>query len=341
MINKIIKLKKIIKYLSLHNKEDLYFFKIKYLGKKGILNSLFKDFKKIHSKYEKKKIGKILNELKKNILEKINNNKKINKSNNTDINFNTDITLPGKKINYGSIHPISIIEKKILKIFNNIGFNFISGQEIEDDWHNFTALNFEKDHPSRDMQDTFFFKKNNSFLLRTHTSSVQIRYMKKNTPPIRIISSGKVYRNETISAKSNCMFHQIEGLCVDKKISFLDLKKNIEYFIKNLFGNKKIRIRPSYFPFTEPSLEIDVLLGKKKKNHIKMTKGTGWLEIMGCGMVDPNVLKNVNIDPNIYSGYAFGLGIERIAILYYEIDDIRMFLENDLRFLKQFNFLNY
>ena len=236
----------------------------------------------------------------------------------------------------GSRHPISIVKNRIVEIFKRIGFSLSDGPEIEDDWHNFTALNLPEYHPARDMQDTFFIEKDPDVLLRTHTSSVQIRYMENNKPPIRTLSPGRVYRNEAISARSHAMFHQIEGLYIDKEVSFADLKQTLQYFTTELFGKSKIRLRPSYFPFTEPSAEVDVYWGLETETDYRITKGTGWLEIMGCGMVDPNVLNNVGINPEEFSGYAFGMGIERIALLLYQIGDIRLYFENDIRFLEQF-----
>jgi len=315
--------------------EEIELFRIKYLGKKGIINKLFSEFKTIDNS-QKKEVGQLLNQLKNvanqkmadlilDILEGSSQSKSIN-----------DITRPGDPITIGSRHPISLVKNRIIDIFSKIGFTISEGPEIEDDWHNFTALNLPEYHPARDMQDTFFIEKNPDILLRTHTSSVQVRYMENNKPPIRTISPGRVYRNEAISARSHCFFHQVEGLCIDKNISFADLKQTLEYFTKMLFGKSKIRLRPSYFPFTEPSAEVDVYWGLENDLDYKMTKGTGWLEIMGCGMVDPNVLKNCGIDPKEYSGYAFGLGIDRIALLLHQIDDIRLLSENDVRFIKQF-----
>ena len=228
------------------------------------------------------------------------------------------------------------MRNRIVDIFSQIGFNISEGPEIEDDWHNFTALNLPEYHPARDMQDTFFIQTDPDILLRTHTSSVQVRYMENNQPPIRTISPGRVFRNEAISARAHCIFHQVEGLYIDKQVSFADLKQTLSYFTNSLFGKSKIRLRPSYFPFTEPSAEVDIYWGLETEVDYRITKGTGWLEIMGCGMVDPNVLKNCGIDPEEYSGYAFGMGIERIAMLLYQVSDIRMFFENDIRFLKQF-----
>jgi phenylalanyl-tRNA synthetase alpha chain len=274
---------------------------------------------------KKKVIGKLLNELKtiaKSKLIKLSNNKDTNKNlSNDDI----DLFLPPQNDTVGSLHPLRIIRNKIIKIFRDIGFTIESGPEIEDDWYNFTALNFPKNHPAREMQDTFFISKNPDKVLRTHTSNVQIRLMEKQKPPIRVVIPGRVYRNETVSAKSHCFFHQIEGLYVDKDVSFKNLKETLYYFAKEMFGKEtKVRFRPSYFPFTEPSAEMDI----SWKN--------GWLEILGSGLVDPNVLKNCNIDSEKYSGFAFGMGIERIAMIKYGIDDLRLFSENDKRFLNQF-----
>ena len=310
-------------------------FRVKYLGKKGLLNSYFVEFKSLESN-EKKKLGSLLNELKNSAQQKVDNLKSNNSKKSGDLKIN-DISRPGDPIGIGSRHPISIVKNRIIEIFSTIGFTISEGPEIEDDWHNFSALNLPEHHPARDMQDTFFIEKNPDYLLRTHTSSVQVRYMENNKPPIRTISPGRVYRNEAISARSHCFFHQIEGLCIDKDVSFADLKQTLEYFTTQLFGKSKIRLRPSYFPFTEPSAEVDVYWGLNNETDYKMTKGTGWLEIMGCGMVDPNVLENCNIDPKEYSGFAFGLGIDRIALLLHQIDDIRLLSENDVRFLEQFS----
>ena len=309
-------------------------FRVKYLGKKGLLNSYFVEFKSLESD-EKKKLGSLLNELKNSAQQKVDDLKSNSSTTFDNLKIN-DISRPGDPIEIGSRHPISIVKNRIIDIFSKIGFTISEGPEIEDDWHNFSALNLPEHHPARDMQDTFFVEKNPDYLLRTHTSSVQVRYMENNKPPIRTISPGRVYRNEAISARSHCFFHQIEGLCIDKDVSFADLKQTLEYFTTQLFGKSKIRLRPSYFPFTEPSAEVDVYWGLKNETDYKMTKGTGWLEIMGCGMVDPNVLENCKIDPNEYSGFAFGLGIDRIALLLHQIDDIRLLSENDVRFLEQF-----
>ena len=309
-------------------------FRIKYLGKKGLLNSYFVEFKSLDND-KKKNVGQLLNQLKNTAQSKLDDLKNQISPGSTKTTIN-DISRTGEPIELGSRHPISIVKNRIVDIFSNIGFTISEGPEIEDDWHNFSALNLPEHHPARDMQDTFFIEKNPDFLLRTHTSSVQVRFMENNKPPIRTISPGRVYRNEAISARSHCFFHQIEGLCIDKDISFADLKQTLEYFTTQLFGKSKIRLRPSYFPFTEPSAEVDVYWGLNNETDYKMTKGTGWLEIMGCGMVDPNVLENCNIDSNEYSGFAFGLGIDRIALLLHQIDDIRLLSENDVRFLDQF-----
>ena len=323
-----------IKDFSTNSHEELETFRIKYLGKKGLLTSYFIDFKSLDND-KKKDVGQLLNQLKLSAQSKLEELKTKLLSGISKSKLN-DLSRPGDIIQLGSRHPISIVKNRIVEIFSEIGFTISEGPEIEDDWHNFSALNLPEHHPARDMQDTFFVDKDPDFLLRTHTSSVQVRYMENNKPPIRTISPGRVYRNEAISARSHCFFHQIEGLCIDKDVSFADLKQTLEYFTTKLFGKSKIRLRPSYFPFTEPSAEVDVYWGLNNETDYKMTKGTGWLEIMGCGMVDPNVLKNCKIDPNEYSGFAFGLGIDRIALLLHQIDDIRLLSENDIRFLEQF-----
>lgn len=316
------------------NKETLEAFRIKFLSKKGILNDLFAHFKTVPNE-QKKDFGQAINLLKSTIENKVKSIQEELDSKDVQGLYG-DLTRPGYPLEIGSRHPISLVKNQIVDIFNSIGFNISEGPEIEDDWHNFSALNFPEYHPARDMQDTFFVQTNPEHLLRTHTSSVQVRYMEKNTPPLRTISPGRVFRNEAISSRSHCIFHQVEGLYIDKDVSFAYLKQTLLYFTKEMFGKSKIRLRPSYFPFTEPSAEVDIYWGLKTETDYRITKGTGWLEIMGCGMVDPNVLKNCNIDPNEYSGFAFGMGIERIAMLLYQIGDIRMFYENDVRFLEQF-----
>jgi phenylalanyl-tRNA synthetase alpha chain len=324
-----------VEKFSADTTEAIETFRIKYLGKKGLLNDFFAEFKKIPNN-QKKEFGQTINELKKAATDKVNELK--NALDNTfeeERNYG-DLTRPGNPIELGARHPISIVKNQIIEIFSRIGFNVSEGPEIEDDWHNFTALNLPEYHPARDMQDTFFVQTDPDILLRTHTSSVQVRYMENNKPPIRTISPGRVYRNEAISARSHCFFHQVEGLYIDKDVSFADLKQTLQYFTTELFGKSKIRLRPSYFPFTEPSAEVDVYWGLETETDYKMTKGTGWLEIMGCGMVDPNVLKNCGIDSEEYSGFAFGMGIDRIALLLHQISDIRLLSENDIRFLEQF-----
>jgi len=335
MINKIKGYIADVESFNAKTKDDIEAFRIKYLGKKGILNGFFAEFKNVPNE-EKKEFGQVINELKSAATNKVNSLKEELDNSQEEKGVYGDLSRPAEPVEIGSRHPISIVKNQITEIFSNIGFNVSEGPEMEDDWHNFTALNLPEYHPARDMQDTFFIQTDPDILLRTHTSSVQVRYMEDNKPPIRTISPGRVFRNEAISARSHCIFHQVEGLYIDKDVSFADMKQTILYFTKQLFGKSKIRLRPSYFPFTEPSAEVDVYWGLETETDYRITKGTGWLEIMGCGMVDPNVLRNCNIDPQEYSGFAFGMGIERIAMLLYQIEDIRMFYENDLRFLEQF-----
>ena len=317
------------------NKEAVETFRIKYLGKKGLLNDFFAEFKNVPND-QKKEFGQTINQLKTAATEKVNNLKSALENVSEEKGVYGDLTRPGEALELGARHPISIVKNQIIEIFSRIGFNVSEGPEIEDDWHNFTALNLPEYHPARDMQDTFFIQTDPDILLRTHTSSVQVRYMENNQPPIRTISPGRVYRNEAISARSHCFFHQVEGLYIDTDVSFADLKQTLQFFTQELFGKSKIRLRPSYFPFTEPSAEVDVYWGLETETDYKMTKGTGWLEIMGCGMVDPNVLDNCGIDSRKYSGFAFGMGIDRIALLLHQISDIRLLSENDVRFLEQF-----
>ncbi|OIV43562.1 phenylalanine--tRNA ligase subunit alpha [Flavobacterium johnsoniae] len=317
------------------NKESLEQFRIKYLGSKGLLKELFTEFKNIPND-QKKDFGQVINTLKAVAEEKVRVIQEELESKEEKKGVFGDLTRAAEPVIIGSRHPISIVKNQIIDIFANIGFNVSEGPEIEDDWHNFTALNLPEYHPARDMQDTFFIQTNPDVLLRTHTSSVQVRYMENHKPPIRTISPGRVFRNEAISSRSHCIFHQVEGLYIDKDVSFADLKQTLLYFTKEMFGKSKIRLRPSYFPFTEPSAEIDIYWGLKTETDYRITKGTGWLEIGGCGMVDPNVLKNCDINPDEYNGFAFGMGVERIAMLLYQIGDIRMFYENDVRFLEQF-----
>ncbi len=334
MLDKVKALIEEVKQFETESHEELEKFRIKFLGKKGVLTDLFAEFKNVEPQL-KKDFGQALNELKVSANNKINDFKSGLEQAQTKSSLG-DLTRPSEPIELGSRHPISLVKNQIIEVFSKIGFNVSEGPEIEDDWHNFTALNLPEYHPARDMQDTFFIEKNPDILLRTHTSSVQTRYMESHKPPIRTLSPGRVFRNEDISARAHCIFHQVEGLYIDKDVSFADLKQTLLYFTKEMFGKSKIRLRPSYFPFTEPSAEVDIYWGLETETDYRITKGTGWLEIMGCGMVDPNVLKNANIDPNEYTGYAFGMGIERIAMLLYQIPDIRMFYENDTRFLGEF-----
>jgi phenylalanyl-tRNA synthetase alpha chain len=335
MLDKIKELIGDVQTFTASTQNEVEAFRIKYLGSKGLLKELFTEFKNVAPE-TRKEFGQSLNNLKKAAEDKVTELTDALENTTSKKSFYGDLTRPSEPIELGSRHPISLVKNKIIDVFNRIGFTVSEGPEIEDDWHNFTALNLPEYHPARDMQDTFFIEQNPDILLRTHTSSVQVRYMEENTPPIRTISPGRVFRNEDISARAHCIFHQVEGLYIDTDVSFADLKQTLLYFTKEMFGKSKIRLRPSYFPFTEPSAEVDIYWGLETETDYKITKGTGWLEIMGCGMVDPNVLKNANIDPTKYSGYAFGMGIERIAMLLYQIPDIRMFYENDKRFLEQF-----
>lgn len=322
---------------STREAKSLEEFRIKFLGKKGVLNDLFEQFK-TQSAESKREIGQALNTLKVAATEKIARIREaLEDLPQGQQGGLSDLSRPGFPLKKGSRHPISLVRGEIVDIFSRIGFTIADGPEIEDDWHNFTALNLPEYHPARDMQDTFFIQTDPDILLRTHTSSVQVRHMEANRPPIRILAPGRVFRNEAISSRAHCMFHQIEGLYIDRNVSFADLKQVLLYFVKELFGKSKIRLRPSYFPFTEPSAEVDIYWGLESEADYRITKGTGWLEIMGCGMVDPNVLRNVNIDPDEYSGYAFGMGIERVAMLLYQIKDLRLYFENDVRFLEQFS----
>ena len=334
MIDKVEAHLKTVEQFAETSPEAIEEFRIKYAGKKGILNELFAAFREVKNE-DKKAYGQVLNQLKTAVSEKVDALKSVSGEGKKSTS-NLDLSRPGYPVNIGSQHPLTLVKNRIIEIFNQIGYNISEGPEIEDDWHNFTALNLPEYHPARDMQDTFFIQTNPDILLRTHTSSVQVRYMENNAPPIRTISPGRVFRNEAISARAHCIFHQVEGLYIDKDVSFADLKQTLLYFTKALFGKSKIRLRPSYFPFTEPSAEVDIYWGLETEVDYRITKGTGWLEIMGCGMVDPNVLKNCGIDPDEYSGFAFGMGIERIAMLLYQVGDIRMFFENDMRFLSQF-----
>jgi phenylalanyl-tRNA synthetase alpha chain len=318
---------------KISTKENLEDFRLKFLVKKGLVNKLFVDFKELGGE-EKKIWGKELNIIKQNV-ESIFKEAEVKLSGGSDENIVED-SLPGYFNELGSRHPISSVVAEMTQIFERLGFSVASGPEIEDDWHNFSALNFPANHPARDMQDTFFVEE--EVALRTHTSSVQVRLMEEGKLPIRSIMPGRVYRNEAISARSNCFFHQVEGLYIDKGVSFLDLKQTLYNFVQEFFGaNTKVRFRASYFPFTEPSAEMDIYLGTETESDYKLTKGTGWLEILGCGMVDLKVLENCKLDSTVYSGFAFGLGVDRIAMLKYGVKDLRTFFHNDTRFLNQFN----
>lgn len=310
--------------------------RIRFLGRKGILKDLAAEFKAVPGEM-KREVGQLLNQLKTTVQEKVEEAKAAGAEDSSSEHSGADLTRPHGELPIGARHPISIVRREILEIFERIGFTVAEGPEIEDDWHVFSGLNFPPEHPARDMQDTFFVEGGDDLLLRTHTSSVQVREMEKKDPPLRIVMPGRVFRNEAVSARSHCAFHQIEGLYIDENVSFADLKQTLLYFAKEFFGKAKIRLRPSYFPFTEPSAEMDVYWGLETETDYRITKGTGWLEVLGCGMVDPNVLKASNIDPEKYSGFAFGMGIERITMLRYQIGDLRMFFENDMRFLSQFD----
>ena len=336
MLEKIEELLVEVNSFQTQSKDEIEQFRIKFSGKKGILNDFFEKFKEVPNE-QKKDFGQKINTLKHAVNNKLEELKEATSG--QIIIEKEDLTKPAFPLELGSRHPINLVKNRIIEIFKSIGFAVADGPEIEDDWHNFTALNLPEYHPARDMQDTFFIETNPDVLLRTHTSSVQIRHMEENKPPLRILSPGRVFRNEAVSSRSHCIFHQIEGLYIDENVSFADLKQTIQFFTTELFGKSKIRMRPSYFPFTEPSAEVDVYWGLNSETDYRITKGTGWLEIMGCGMVDPAVLKNVNIDADKYSGYAFGMGIERIVMLLYQMSDIRMFFENDKRMLQQFGHL--
>ncbi len=335
MLDIIKRLKEEIGALTASDLNELESLRIKYLSKKGEITSLFNEFRNVPAE-QKREVGKLLNELKDEALQKINSLKeRISDNKQTDTEI--DLTRSAYPVKLGTRHPISIVKNEICDIFGKLGFSIAEGPEIEDDWHVFSSLNFPEDHPARDMQDTFFIQRSPDVLLRTHTSSVQTRVMEKTQPPIRIICPGRVYRNEAISARAHCFFHQVEALYVDKNVTFADLKQALLFFAKEMFGaNTKIRLRPSYFPFTEPSAEMDISCNLCGGKGCSFCKGTGWVEILGCGMVDPNVLEACGIDSKVYTGYALGMGIERVTNLKYQVKDLRMFSENDKRFLEEF-----
>ncbi len=325
-----------IQTIDPNNKEQVEEMRIALLGKKGKITELFEEFKTVAPE-QRKEMGQLLNTLKNLAQEKITELKNQFESTTSVKDQPADLTLPAESLSIGSRHPLSLIRNQIVEIFSRIGFTVSEGPEIEDDWHNFTALNTPADHPARDMQDTFYISENPDTVLRTQTSSVQVHIMENNAPPIRTISPGRVYRNEAISARAHCQFHQVEGLYIDKHVSFADLKQTLLYFAKEMFGEEtQIRLRPSFFPFTEISAEMDISCPFCKGDGCNICKGAGWVEILGCGMVDPSVLDNCKIDSKQYSGFAFGMGIERITMLKYQVKDLRLFFENDVRFLKQF-----
>lgn len=335
MIDKIKNLSSEIEALKASSEKEIEELRIKYLSKKGLISQLFADFRTVPNEM-KREVGQLLNVLKSDANEKINTLKSTIKTESSSDN-DMDLSLPSSPIKLGSRHPLSVVKNEIIDIFTRLGFTISEGPEVEDDWHVFSALNFPEEHPARDMQDTFFIEKNPDILLRTHTSSVQVRVMENEQPPIRTISPGRVFRNEAISARAHCIFHQVEGLYIDENVSFADLKQTLLYFAKEMFGaDSQIRLRPSFFPFTEPSAEMDVSCNLCGGKGCNVCKYTGWLEILGCGMVDPNVLESNNIDSKKYTGFAFGMGVERIAMLKFGIKDLRMFFENDIRFLEQF-----
>lgn len=335
MLDKIKALQDEIAAIKAATKEEVEELRIKYLSKKGLIGQLFDEFKNVPVE-QKKATGAAINELK-NFAQETINGLKENFSDNRSAAEGMDLTLPGEAMKLGTRHPLAVVRNEIIDIFSRLGFVVSEGPEIEDDWHVFSALNFPPEHPARDMQDTFFIEKDPDVLLRTHTSSVQVRMMEKTQPPIRAIFPGRVFRNEAISARAHCMFHQVEGLYVDENVSFADLKQTLLFFARELFGEKtEIRLRPSYFPFTEPSAEMDVSCSICGGKGCNVCKYTGWLEIMGCGMVDPNVLELCGIDSKKYTGFAFGMGIERITMLKYGVKDLRLYFENDIRFLNQF-----
>jgi len=336
MTGKIAQYSEEVKAFSSKLPQEIEQFRIRFLGKKGILAELFNALKEIPAE-EKKSAGQLINNLKQAVTEKL-DTLKASCENDQDHLKISDYTLPGEPFIMGSRHPISIVRNSITEIFSRLGYTISEGPEIEDDWHVFSALNFPEEHPARDMQDTFFIEKDPDILLRTHTSSVQVRVMERSKPPIRTISPGRVFRNEAISARAHCIFHQVEGLYIDENVSFADLKQTLLYFAREMFGaDTEIRFRPSYFPFTEPSAEMDIRCNICGGKGCNVCKHTGWLEILGCGMVDPNVLEYSKIDSKKYTGFAFGMGIERIAMLKYQVKDLRLYFENDVRFLSQFS----
>ena len=328
--------RKEIEGYNITNAKELEEFRIKFLGTRGITKTLFGEMKNVPGE-KKKEFGQVLNEFKQFAETKFENARAATANGQETVEEKIDLSLPGDPVEIGARHPITLVRNRMVGIFQRLGFSVADGPEIEDDWHNFTALNLPENHPARDMQDTFYLNQHPDWLLRTHTSNVQIREMQKGKLPIRIICPGRVYRNETISARSHCFFHQVEGLYIDEQVSFADLKQTLYFFVQEMFGRDvKVRFRPSYFPFTEPSAEMDISCFICGGKGCRICKHTGWVEILGCGMVHPKVLENCGIDSSKYTGYAFGMGIERPALLLYDVNDIRLFSENDARFLKQF-----
>ncbi|HLT82115.1 MAG TPA: phenylalanine--tRNA ligase subunit alpha [Cyclobacteriaceae bacterium] len=335
MIDEIISLQKEVESYKVNGPADLEAFRLRYVSRKGVLGTLFEKLKQVPPT-EKKAVGKALNDLKQAAEARF---REMNEAATTEktVTGDIDLTLPPVPNRIGNLHPLNLTRARIITIFERLGFNVEEGPEIEDDWHNFSALNFPENHPAREMQDTFFIKKNPDILLRTHTSNVQIRLLEKTRPPVRAIMPGRVYRNEAISARAHCFFHQVEALYVDRNVGFADLKQTLYHFAREMFGkDTKIRFRPSFFPFTEPSAEMDISCLICKGAGCPVCKRTGWVEIGGSGMVHPNVLRNCNVDPEEFTGFAFGMGIERITMLRYQINDLRLFSENDIRFLRQF-----
>jgi phenylalanyl-tRNA synthetase alpha chain len=336
MKEKIGRLLEEVKSFSAANADELEQFRIRFMARKGLVGDLFDQFKEVAAA-DRKEMGLLINQLKVAVQEKLDHYKSAFDKLGSVSNEKTDLSRPANSVELGTRHPLSIVRSEMIRIFSRLGFTVQEGPEIEDDWHNFSALNFPPEHPARDMQDTFFIAKSPDIALRTHTSSVQVRVMETNKPPIRAIFPGRVYRNEAISARAHCFFHQIEGLYIDHDVSFADLKQTLLYFAREMFSPEtQIRLRPSYFPFTEPSAEMDISCNLCGGKGCGFCKYTGWVEILGCGMVDPNVLENCGIDSKEYTGFAFGIGIERITNLRYQVKDLRLFSENDLRFLKQF-----
>jgi phenylalanyl-tRNA synthetase alpha chain len=340
MKSKIEETRAAIRSFEVKDNASLEAFRIQFIGSKGSIKNLFGGLKGVPVE-DKRAVGQLLNDLRAEAEQKLATAKEMLETTSVS-ESDCDVSRPGEPVQLGARHPLSIVRSEIISIFERIGYGVSEGPEIEDDWHNFSALNFAPEHPARDMQDTFFIEKGErEMALRTHTSSVQVRVMESSQPPIRTISPGRVYRNEAISARAHCFFHQIEGLYIDKNVSFADLKQTLDYFAKSLFGEKaRIRLRPSYFPFTEPSAEVDVSCTICNAKGCNVCKHTGWLEILGCGMVDPNVLKASGIDPEVYTGFAFGMGVERIAQLKFKVNDLRLYSENDVRFLDQFKGVN-